>query len=123
MTALPVPHGIVPALAFRVSAKGRSVVFASDQNGSNPAFSDFAAGTDLLVMHLVIPDDADDVAKRLHATPTQVGRVAAASDPGALVLSHFMARSLRDIDANLASVRDGFAGEVVLAEDLACYRL
>jgi ribonuclease BN (tRNA processing enzyme) len=123
MTALPVPHGIVPALAFRVSAEGRSVVFASDQNGSNPDFSDFAAGADLLVMHLVIPDDADAVAKRLHATPAQIGKVAAASDPDRLVLSHFMARSLRDIDANLASVRAGFDGEIILAEDLACFRL
>jgi len=31
-----------------------------------------------------------------------------------------MARSLRDIDENVALVRKGYGGRVVLAEDLAC---
>jgi ribonuclease BN (tRNA processing enzyme) len=63
------------------------------------------------------------VAKRLHATPARIGEVAAAIDPGTLVLSHFMARSLRNLDANLASVRASFDGEIRLADDLACYEL
>ncbi len=87
VAALPVPHGIVPALAFRVTAGNRSFVFATDQNGSNPAFIEFAQGTDVLIMHLVIPNDADEVAMRLHATPLRVGEVAAAIDPAPNLLS------------------------------------
>ena len=123
VAAIPVPHGIVPALAFKVSTANKTVVFASDQNGSSAAFVEFAAGADLLVMHLVIPGDADPVARRLHATPGRVGEVAAAIDPGRLLLSHFMARSLRDLPGNLASVRERYEGEVVLAEDLLCVAL
>ena len=123
VSALPVPHGIVPALAYRVSVGGKDIVFSSDQNGSSQAFIDFAKGADVLVMHFVIPDDADAVAKRLHATPKRIGEVAAAIGPGTLVLSHFMARSLRNLDANLASVRASFEGEIRLADDLACYEL
>ncbi len=123
VAALPVPHGIVPALAFRVTTANKSVVFASDQNGSNPAFIAFAAGADLLVMHLVIPNDADDVAKRLHATPARVGEVAAAIKPRTLLLSHFMARSLRNLAGNIESVREHYDGELLLAEDLACIPL
>ena len=123
VTALPVPHGIVPALAYRVSVNGHVIVFSSDQNGSSEAFIDFARGADVLVMHLVIPDDADPVARRLHATPARVGEVAAAIRPRTLVLSHFMARSLRNLKDNLASVRESFDGDIRLADDLACYPL
>ncbi len=123
VTALPVPHGIVPALAYRVSVAGQDIVFSSDQNGSNEAFIEFARGADVLVMHLVIPDDADAVAKRLHATPMRIGEVAAAIRPKTLVLSHFMARSLRNLEDNLASVRASFDGDIRLASDLACYPL
>jgi ribonuclease BN (tRNA processing enzyme) len=37
-----------------------------------------------------------------------------------LVLSHFMARSLRDIDRNVALVGEGYGGKIILAEDLGC---
>ena len=116
-----VPHGIVPALGFRVEADGRSMVFASDQNASDPAFIDFAQDASLLVMHLVIPDGASERAKQLHAEPSRIGAIAAAANAERLVLSHFMARSLRDLEGNVASVASKFDGDILLAEDLACF--
>jgi ribonuclease BN (tRNA processing enzyme) len=118
--ALPVPHGIVPALGFRVTVAGASVVFASDQNGSSDAFGEFARGASVLVMHLPIPEDATGAALQLHARPSRVARIAANADAGTLMLSHFMARSLRDLDANIEVVRGAYEGRVILAEDLAC---
>ena len=118
--ALPVPHGIVPALGFRVTVAGVSIVFASDQNGSSDAFIDFAREASLLVMHLPVPEDAEGTALQLHARPSRVARIATDADAEALVLSHFMARSLRNLDANLDVVRGAYDGKVVVAEDLAC---
>jgi ribonuclease BN (tRNA processing enzyme) len=118
--ALPVPHGIVPALAFRVSSGGRVIVFASDQNGSDPAFIDFALNADLLVMHMAVPEQADPTALKLHATPGRIGSIAQAAKAGELVLSHFMARSLRSLDESLALLRKQYGGPVHVAEDLAC---
>jgi ribonuclease BN (tRNA processing enzyme) len=118
--ALPVPHGIVPALGFRVTVAGVSIVFASDQNGSSDAFVDFARGAAVLVMHLPVPEDATGTALQLHARPSRVAQIASDADAGTLVLSHFMARSLRDLDANIEVVRGAYEGDVVLAEDLAC---
>ena len=123
LAALAVPHGIVPALAFRFSVGERTVVFGGDQNGTDPAFGDFARNADLLVMHLPIPVGADRIARRLHADPGAVGRIAADAGARRLVLSHFMARSLRGLDANLQEVRRHYKGEIVLAEDLACLPL
>lgn len=120
LRALGVPHGIVPALAYRIDIGGKSVVFASDQNGNREAFIDFAQNTDVLVMHLVVPEDIRGAGRRLHAPPSRIGEIAAAADAKTLVLSHFMARSLRQLDRNVALVRNRYKGNVVLAEDLIC---
>ncbi len=120
VTAMHVPHGIVPALAFRVEVGGQSIVFASDQNGSKSAFADFAKGADILVMHLVVPEGIKGVGRRLHAPPSVIGTIAGRAQPEKLVLSHFMARSLEDLERNIELVRSGYAGEVILADDLAC---
>ena len=71
--AMHVPHGIVPAVAFRVTIGEQVIVFASDQNGSDPAFVEFAKDASLLVMHLVVPEDISGVGRRLHAPPSVVG--------------------------------------------------
>jgi ribonuclease BN (tRNA processing enzyme) len=118
--ALPVPHAIVPALGYRVTIDDVSIVFASDQNGSSDAFIDFARDATVLVMHLPIPEGATGAAIKLHARPSDVARVAKAAGAGNLVLSHFMARSLSDLDTNVDIVRAGFGGEVAVANDLAC---
>jgi hypothetical protein len=49
-----IPHGNLPTLAYRVETQAVTVVFSSDQNGTNPRFPDFAKGADILVMHLAI---------------------------------------------------------------------
>lgn len=118
--AMHVPHGIVPAVAFRVKTGDKTIVFATDQNGGDPAFIDFARGASVLVMHMVVPEDVAGVGRRLHAPPSVIGEIAAKAAPGKLVLSHFMARSLSELEQNVALVRKSFKGEVVLAEDLAC---
>ena len=118
--ALRVPHGIVPAVAFRVTAGDTSWVFSSDQNGSDPAFAEFAKDASVLVMHFVIPEGAEGFARKLHAPPSVIGDIAAQAAPGKLVLSHFMARGLKHLDDGVALVRERYKGAVVLAEDLAC---
>lgn len=122
--ATHVPHGIVPALGFRLEAgSGKSIVFSSDQNGGDSSFADFAKRADLLVMHMPIPEDSGDAAKQLHAVPSQIAEIAAAANAERLLLSHFMARSLRNFDENVQIVHNGYDGELLLADDLACFTL
>jgi ribonuclease BN (tRNA processing enzyme) len=71
-------------------------------------------------MHFVIPEGAEGVVRKLHAPPSVIGDIAAAAAPHKLVLSHFMARGLRQLDASVALVQESYKGEIVLAEDLAC---
>ncbi|MDH3532399.1 MAG: MBL fold metallo-hydrolase [Gammaproteobacteria bacterium] len=120
IAAMRVPHGIVPALGFRVRAGAATIVFASDQNGSEPAFVDFARNATILVMHMPIPEGATGGALQLHAPPSRIAAIASEAGAATLVLSHFMARSLRDLEDNVATVRAGYDGELVVASDLDC---
>lgn len=119
--AMRVPHGIVPAVAFKVVVGRETLVFASDQNGGKAAFAEFAKGASILVMHLVVPETVTGAGRRLHAPPSVVGEVAAQAGAEQLLLSHFMARSLRELDKNVVLVRKAYGGNVMLAEDLACF--
>ena len=115
-----VPHGIVPTLAYRVEEGGQSIVFASDQNGSSSRFSDFAQGASILVAHLAVSENATGAARKLHAPASVIGRMAGQSGVKILVLSHFMSRSLKDLDNSLMKIRLQFSGKIILAEDLQC---
>ena len=121
--ATGVPHGIVPTLAYRVRVGDRTIVFAGDQNGNDEAFADFARDADVLVMHMAVPEDIEGAGRALHAPPSVIGQIANAANTRMLVLSHFMARSLRDIDANIATVGRYYDGVTMAADDLLCIEI
>ena len=123
ITGIGVPHGIVPTIAFRVEVGGNTIVFASDQNGNDASFAEFAKEADVLVMHMVVPENISGAGRALHAPPSRIGEIAAMADAKSLVLSHFMARSLTGLDANIALVRAHYDGPVHVAEDLMCVPL
>lgn len=114
VTAIGVPHGNIPALAYRVQANNKAIVFSSDQNGSDPSFVEFVRGADVLVMHLAIPTGG---ASPLHASPAVVGRVARDARVGRLVLSHI---GQFDLDAAIADVKKSYTGPVTVGVDLLC---
>ena len=120
MVALGVPHGPVPALAYRVRIGQQSIVFSGDQNGNSDEFIEFARGTDVLVMHMPIPENVGGVGRKLHAPPSLIGKIAAETGARKLVLSHFMARSLENKEKNLQQIQSRFSGTLVSAVDLEC---
>ena len=44
VTALGIPHGYMPTLAYRVKTRDVSIVFSSDQNGTDPNFVQLRRG-------------------------------------------------------------------------------
>jgi len=123
INAQHVPHGIVPALAFRVRVGEASIVFASDQNGDDPAFVEFAKDATILVMHMVVPEGVSGAGRKLHAPPGVIGGIAQDAGVGTLVLSHLMSRSLKNLDKNVKIVKAKYAGQVIVANDLDCITL
>lgn len=121
--AMGVSHGPVPALAYRVEVDGLAVVFSGDQNGDDPEFVDFARGARLLVFHHAVGEHPDPVAAKLHARPSEIGRIAGQAGVETLVLAHHMARSLAELETSLRTIDGEFTGQVEVAEDHSCYPL
>ena len=130
VSAIGVPHGHVPSIAYRIEVDGRSIVFGSDQTGGDPRFSTFAGGADVLVMHLGISERAAAPVTRFHAKPATVGRLAQNAKAKRLVLSHLMEApptvptpewfSLYDLDHTVGEVGKYFSGPIIPAADLQC---
>jgi ribonuclease BN (tRNA processing enzyme) len=114
VTALGIPHGNMPTLAYRVQTGNVSVVFSSDQNGTDPKFAQFAKGANVLIMHLAI---APGVENPLHATPAVVGRIAQEAGVGQLIVSHI---GLFNLDAAIADLRKFYTGPLTVGADMQC---
>ena len=123
VTAMPVPHGPVPSLAYWIQIGDIKIVISGDQNLSDPAFVEFVKNADLWLMPFPIPENAGRIARNLHALPSKIGEVAATAGIKTLLLSHFMARSLAGLDENLALIKNHYKGKVILAEDLQRWTL
>lgn len=123
VSALGIPHGDVPTLAYRIETPRGVIVLSADQNGSRKEFIEFARGADILMMPAAIDADADAPSKFLHAPPTVVGKIAAEINPKMLVLDHFMGRSLKDQKKNVGIIRQYFKGPVYAGRDLSCFPL
>jgi len=114
VTAQGIPHGNMPTLAYRVQTGSVSVVFSSDQNGTDPKFVEFAKGANVLIMHLAVAPGAD---VPLHATPAVVGRIAQEAAVGQLIVSHL---GLFNIDEAIADLRKYYSGPLIVGADLQC---
>jgi ribonuclease BN (tRNA processing enzyme) len=114
VTALGIPHANMPTLAYRVETRDGSVVFSSDQNGTNPKFVDFARNANVLIMHLAI---AAGATSPLHAAPAVVGRIAQEAGVGRLIVSHI---GQFDLDAAIADLKKFYSGPLTIGADLQC---
>lgn len=114
VTALGIPHANMPTLAYRVETPAGSVVFSSDQNGTNPKFIDFARDANVLIMHLAI---AAGATSPLHAAPAVVGRIAREAGVGRLIVSHI---GQFDLNAAIGELKQAYTGPLTIGADLQC---
>jgi ribonuclease BN (tRNA processing enzyme) len=120
-SAVRVIHGGVPALAWRVDLRGKSIVFSGDTNGDGEGLPRLAANADLFIAHNAVPEGAMGVERRLHMPPSVIGEIAAKAQVKKLVLSHRMLRTLGKEDQTLAEIKKHYAGPVTFANDLDCF--
>jgi ribonuclease BN (tRNA processing enzyme) len=115
-----VPHGNVPTVGYRVDVGEHSVAFSSDQNGSNPAYTDLIQGVDVLVIHLGGSEDSAGQLANLHAKPSVWGQMATDAGARQVVVSHISNTSPDALESSLGYLRGNYDGPVVVAEDLMC---
>ena len=123
ISALPVNHGPIPAIAWRVDIDDKSVVFSGDMSNKKDVLWRLAKKADVLVAHHAINEISNPVARNLHMPPSEIGKIAAKADVDNLVLSHRMNRTLGKEKATLSFIRKQYKGPVIFAEDLQCFAL
>lgn len=140
ITAVGVNHGPVPALAYRIEYKGKSIVFSGDTS-SRSASSDgtplanggnmveISSNADLLIYDTAIMDDEpsgpnDGVFFALHTTPSRIGEVATAANARQVLLSH-LTRVTQDRVPEIKTLirNQGYKGILTEAEDLQVINL
>jgi ribonuclease BN (tRNA processing enzyme) len=114
VTAFGIPHANMPTLAYRAETPAGSVVFSSDQNGTNPKFVDFARNADVLIMHLAV---AAGATSPLHAAPAVVGRIAREAGVRRLIVSHI---GQFDLEAAISELKQSYTGPLTVGADLQC---
>jgi ribonuclease BN (tRNA processing enzyme) len=123
VTAVPVHHGPVPALAWRIDIAGHALAFSGDMNGDNHTLPKLAAGADVLVAHHAIPEGETGVARNLHMPPSVIGEIATAAKVKQLVLSHRMQRTLGRETESVREIRKHYSGPLTFAEDGQCFKM
>jgi len=121
LDATQVIHGGVPAIAWRVSIGGRSIVFSGDTNGDNGNLERLAKAADLFVAHNSVPEGVRGAARQLHMPPSVIGRIAREAGVRRVVLSHRMLRTLGRESETRSVIARVYPGPVAFAEDLDCF--
>ncbi len=122
--AHPVHHGPVPALGYVIEIGDKGFFITGDQSALSERFLADLSGSKptILFAHHVINGE-DGQPRGLHRTPAQIGELAGALEPGRLVLTHNMNRSLDPIAESLTAIGQSYSGDVSVAMDLDCYAL
>jgi len=122
-SAVRVIHGGVPALAWRIEAHGKVIVFSGDTNGEGDGLVRLAANADLFVAHNAVPEGATGIERRLHMPPSVIGEIAEAAHVKRVILSHRMLRTLGKESQTEAEIRKRYSGPITFANDLDCFPL
>src|ERR1700733_1050899 len=113
-------HGDCPSVAYRITYRGRSVVFSGDMDASAiPNLVRLAKDADLLVFNCAVLDPPDSPSQlyELHTPPKKIGQAAKESGVERLLLSH----TAPDVEESkidvMKSVHASFTGPVEFAID------
>jgi ribonuclease BN (tRNA processing enzyme) len=120
-SAVRVVHGGVPALAWRVQAGGKAMVFSGDTNGEGDGLVRLASDADVFVAHNAVPEGATGVERRLHMPPSVIGEIAERAHVKSLVLSHRMLRTLGKEEQTQTEIKKRYSGPIAFANDLDCF--
>ncbi len=118
VTTIPVQHGTVPALAYKIEIDGKSIVFSGDTTAHNKDLEKLSKDADILIAHHAIPQDGYLNARELHMTPERIAQIASIAKPKILLLSHRMKRTYGTEEESQDLIRQNYKGKIIWAEDL-----
>lgn len=120
--AVPISHGLLPSVAWRIEKNGCSVVVSGDTSNQGRTLDGLVKDSDVFIAHNAVPEHSHDtVATHLHMTPSEIGRIASLGTKS-LVLSHFMERT-QDHQSTQQAIIGHYQGQLHFANDCDIYSL
>jgi ribonuclease BN (tRNA processing enzyme) len=123
IAAIPVNHGPVPALAWRIDVGDVSVVISGDFNNLKDVMAGFAKDADALLVSHAIPENSRGNQREHHVLPSQLGRIAQQAEARMLILSHRMNRTQGRESQTRRHIEENYSGYVLFANDMECWGL
>ena len=123
MSAVPVHHGDVPALAWRIEIADQVVVIAGAFNNTKNVVATFAKDADALVVSHAIPENSRGTLRERYARPSQLGRVAAQADARMMILGHRNSRTRGRESISRSAMEEHYDGAILFANDGECWGL
>lgn len=113
-------HGDCPAVAYRITYKGHTVVFSGDMDAlALPNLVQLAKDADLLIFNCAVLDPPESPSQLydLHTPPRKIGEAAHQSAVKSLLLSHLAPDVLGKKEEVRRSIRASYAGPIAFATD------
>ena len=123
LAAIPVNHGDVPTLAWRVEIGGKTIVFAGDFNNDKNRVATFAKDVDALVASHAIPEISRGELREEFALPSELGKVAAQANARMLILGHRNTRTRGRESISREAMEASYDGPILFANDNECWGL
>lgn len=122
--AIPVEHGLLPSLGWRIEKNGCSVTVSGDTSNAGKTLDVLAQNTDIFIAHNAVPESSTDrIAVKLHMRPSEIGRIARQTGSRSVVLTHFMRRTENVKPQTFAAIRKNYQGRLSFAQDCDIYSL
>lgn len=124
LKAIPIEHGLMPSIGWRIEKDGCAVTFSGDTSNIGKTLDILAKDTDIFIAHNAVPESSTDkVAVKLHMKPSEIGRIARNTNSRSVVLSHFMRRTVNVKQDTAKAVRKQYQGKLAFAEDCDIFSL
>jgi len=123
LSTVPVNHGPIPAIAWRVQLGEQSIVFTGDFNNRKNLIPEFAKDTDALVVSHTISEVARGAARDIHVLPSQIGRIAKQANARMLILGQRMNRTRGRESQTREAIEPNYSGPLIYSNDLECWGL
>jgi ribonuclease BN (tRNA processing enzyme) len=114
--SVAVPHGMMPAVAYRFDYDNASLAFSGDIARAHAPFIRLSHHVGVLLHDLALPQ-RDVPHGHLHAKPLEIGSTAAETECRELVVTHFLPEIEDELADAIELIRTRYSGIVRIAQE------
>lgn len=123
LSAIPVHHDGVPALAWRIDIGEYAIVFALGFNNQKDLVTEFSKDADAIVFTHALPVGTVGTPTKKNLVPKQIGRIANRAEVRFVILGGRGWRTLGRESRSLGEIESEFDGTIIFPDDLECWGL